>query len=714
MSEPFHDAELDALLREVPLPDGFVQRLSEALAPAAERLDESLRAVPVPSTMLARLKEIPADAELDASLADVAAPPALVSSLRRPTWPEQLWRASRQVTQATAAASWFVALSLLLAAVGLLSTQHLFFSPVNDPLELVVTYDRPIPAAASAESAALESEVPNPLAALDSQGKPGAPQIALIAPPDLGDPLRPGPVGQWVNVLRGGLRPLDDAVLLRYGLLGAPHSADDRLPELVAPRLPRPTGIEPPPVRGYDRAFFLKHRVFPPIPPSANPKLAALDVPLVTFSDVLTRLERTLAEVRVPAAADLRTEELLAAMDYRLPAAASGKLAIRTAAGPSLFGGPDVGLLQVAVQAGGLGMRPQTATHLVLAIDASHTMGVAGRLEMVKAAVSRLLDQLTPRDRLSVVIFDEEIRHIVEALAPEDAASLRELLAGLAPRGGTNLAGGIQQAASLAMNDAAGSAAARRLVLITDSEPLLPPETAERVEQVLADAAATGVQFDVLDVSYREQVDSQLVQWATSLSGQARRIADGRQLYRALLESLAGRDPAIAHDARLTLRFNPKSVAAYRLIGHEANALADITPASAEAAILAGESATALVELWFTPDDLDDLGVAELTWNDPATGAPARVRQRISRVQFAATAREMPLPLVQAALAAQVGEVLHGSHDVLRQAGLRPASSRGLAGVLEAAKEANPRLHERADLERLLRLAEQLQKQGVK
>lgn len=251
-------------------------------------------------------------------------------------------------------------------------------------------------------------------------------------------------------------------------------------------------------------------------------------------------------------------------------------------------------------------------------------------------------------------------------------------------------------------------------MLITDSEPLLSPETASAVAEVLASAGETGVRLDVLDLSFREQIDPLLTKWAADLSGDARRVSDGRQLYKLLVESLAGRDPAIAHDARLVLKFNPRAVSAYRLIGHEANALSDISPAAVEAEILAGEAATALVEVWFKADEIDDLGTAELTWNDPVTGQSQQLRQRISRVQFAATPREMPLPLWQAALAAQVGELLHGSHEVLRQAGVRPAGGRGLAGVSEAAVAANPQVSQRADVQRLLGLVRQLEQQGWK
>jgi hypothetical protein len=55
------DPHLDAQLRDVPLPDGFAERLKAALLPSDESLDAAIAAVAVPSTVLARLKEIPGD-----------------------------------------------------------------------------------------------------------------------------------------------------------------------------------------------------------------------------------------------------------------------------------------------------------------------------------------------------------------------------------------------------------------------------------------------------------------------------------------------------------------------------------------------------------------------------------------------------------------------------------------------------------------------------
>jgi hypothetical protein len=252
-------------------------------------------------------------------------------------------------------------------------------------------------------------------------------------------------------------------------------------------------------------------------------------------------------------------------------------------------------------------------------------------------------------------------------------------------------------------------------VLVTDSQASMPSGTRDSVEQVLAAAGRTGVRLDVLDLSQRGQTDVTLETWAAELRGDVRQVADSRQMTRLLLEALSGREATIAKDARLTLRFNPQTVAAYRLIGHEANSLADLTPAALEAELSAGEASSALVEIWPLLGSNSDLGHAELTWREPASGRLQRLRQPITRQQFTAPPGDVSqVSLVQAALAAEVGESLRESLPALRQAGLRPGNIRGLAAVLEAAERAPSPLLQRPDVERLLKIVKELKRQGVR
>lgn len=721
MSDHSIDPWLDDQLRDLPLPAGLLERLKAGLAPSDEQLDDGLRAVGIPGSVLLRLHEIPADAAVDEALVAVAAPLELIHGLRKPTATVRLRRFGRQVARLTLAATLFVAISVALAAGGGVVLTGVM--PVTDGLDMVFIYDEPLSiysqahqepevVFASAEESVIE---PGSVAAVLSSPEQAFDQpITRIGQPDIDGLPMPGPVAQFVSLVNSGLRPMDDAVLLRWGVLGSPHYADDDSPDLAVPQLPRAVGIEPPISRGYDRLFFLKHRVFPPLSPAADPRLAELRVPLITTSDAFARLEQAAAQDRSPHEQDIRVEALIAAMDYHLSAAPPGKLAIRTAAGPSPFALNDAGVLLVGVQAGRLASRPQAATHLVLAIDFSHSMTHGGRLEMLRTAIRRTIDQLQPRDRISLVVFNEDVVQVVEGASAADAGSLNQLLGELSPRGGTNLAAGLQQAASLAMTDAAEPTAARRLVLITDSQATLLADTESAIEEVLVAAGDTGVRLDVLDLSHREAADPLFERWSHLLAGEVRQIQDTRGLTLSLVESLSGCEPTIARDTRLTLRFNPQTVAAYRLVGHEANAVADLTPSAVEAEFAAGESAEALVELWFAPGDADDLGHAELSWVDPGTGKSHTIRQRLSRLQFAPTLAESPASLVKATLAAEVAETLRGSHEALRLAGVRPAGRRSLASVLEASQQANPRLLDEPDFQRLMELTRRLQRQGMK
>jgi len=211
-------------------------------------------------------------------------------------------------------------------------------------------------------------------------------------------------------------------------------------------------------------------------------------------------------------------------------------------------------------------------------------------------------------------------------------------------------------------------------------------------------------------VSDRSLPDAVLSRLTAASGGEIRRAASGREIYSSLLALATSESGVIASEVKLSIRFNPQSVAAYRLLGHEANALAGLTAATTLAEFRAGDAATAMLEIWFQPGDIDDVGTAELSWVDPTTGQPQQLRQRISRLQFAPTFFEAAPSLQQAAFVAEAAELLRGSHDALREINIPAANSRGFAGLLDAARNANPRLLERPDFQHFLRLVQALEK----
>jgi Mg-chelatase subunit ChlD len=742
------DNSLDGQLADVAVPGDLAARIKRSLVPSRVELDAWICRVSVPETLASELTSIPHDDLLEELLRSVPVPLTLASALRRVTLRQRAVRLVRHLSRLSLAATLFVAISAAIGALVAAPIVEVVGLPVRPAAEFPLIYDGPLTVEAEfvADKPAPQDDLPgeiqpsptwvagtNDSEAIDGDGSgsqysdtqfsdshyvsaytpvtltntPTA-QLAsrLVTSPDLTPCTRSREVDAWTALLASGLRPMDDVVLLRHGILGSPQYAEDRLPQIDLPVLPVATGIAPPLARGVDRRFFLKHRVFPPVSPAEGSALEAVAVPLVTHGDAVEMLARDLAEGRRPASDTIRIEELLASVDYGFPAAPRGKLALRTAAGPSPFGQPGTGLLQIGVQAGDLARRSQRATHLVLAIDLSHSVGRDGKMPLLAEGVSSILSQMNDLDRLSLVVFGDAIIQEVSLLTRADADTVRQLVASWTSRGGTDLALGLQRSALLALTESTPGAAPR-LVLVTDSQGDMPAQMHDRILELLAEVHAQGVRLDVIELDGNRQADLSFTDWAATAGGEVRRADSARELSLLLLEVLAGQPPLVATDARLTVKFDPRTVAAYRLIGHEANPLADITPVAVEANLAAGEAATALFEVWFTTANRDDIAQAEVVWHD-AAGQSQRLRQRISRVQFAPTFTESPRSLQAAAVVAEIGQELRGSRGALRELGLRPGNSAGMAGVLSLAGECSPALAEQEDFASLVEIARRL------
>lgn len=109
----------------------------------------------------------------------------------------------------------------------------------------------------------------------------------------------------------------------------------------------------------------------------------------------------------------------------------------------------------------------QVSLNLCLVLD--HSGSMAGQpLETVKLAAIKLLDKLTPQDRLSIVAFDHRAKIIVPNQPVNDITSIREKIKALKAEGGTNLDEGIKM--GLQEVGAGKSEGVSQLLVLTDGE----------------------------------------------------------------------------------------------------------------------------------------------------------------------------------------------------------------------------------------------------
>src|SRR5687767_8235531 len=138
------DDEIDALLREVAVPEGFLSRLRSSVAVSEERVDAALARVAVPQVFLSRLKEIPLDEWVDRSLTNVPVPFEIVWQARKPTLAGRLHRLADQGAHIALAAALFVAVALALFSGTASLVGSAFSSPANGEQPTFVAYNGPM------------------------------------------------------------------------------------------------------------------------------------------------------------------------------------------------------------------------------------------------------------------------------------------------------------------------------------------------------------------------------------------------------------------------------------------------------------------------------------------------------------------------------------------------------------------------------------------
>ena len=66
------------------------------------------------------------------------------------------------------------------------------------------------------------------------------------------------------------------------------------------------------------------------------------------------------------------------------------------------------------------------------------------KLQHMKEAVERVIDELKPQDTLAVVVFDEHAKVIAPAAAVTDKEALKAAVAGIREAGGTQMSSGLE------------------------------------------------------------------------------------------------------------------------------------------------------------------------------------------------------------------------------------------------------------------------------
>lgn len=331
----------------------------------------------------------------------------------------------------------------------------------------------------------------------------------------------------------------------------------------------------------------------------------AAEQPVSTFSiDVDTgayaNVRRFLNNGSLPPQDAVRVEELINYFDYDYATPDTRDTPFRVST--ELAAAPwnsEALLMRIGIKGFEVAAKDRPAANLVFLIDVSGSMDSPDKLPLLKNAFRMLTDQLTGRDRVSMVVYAGSSGVVLEPTPGDARHRIQAALARLSAGGSTNGASGIQLAYQLA-HDTFVKGGINRVVLATDGDFNVGTVNFEALVDIVERERATGVELTTLGFgtgNYNEQLMERLADAGNGNYAYIDTLSEARKV---LVSQLSSTLYTIAKDVKIQVEFNPSEVLEYRLIGYENRMLAreDFNNDKVDAGeIGAGHRVTALYEV---------------------------------------------------------------------------------------------------------------------
>lgn len=362
-----------------------------------------------------------------------------------------------------------------------------------------------------------------------------------------------------------------------------------------------------------------------------NPFVRARVAPLSTFSiDVdhasYANVRRFLAQGQRPPADAVRIEELVNYFPYDNAAPrGAAPFAVTTEVGRAPWA-PAHPLVRVALQARRVPRRELPPGNLVFLIDVSGSMQPANKLPLVRQALRLLVNELRPVDRVAIVVYAGAAGVVLPSTPGSDKARILDALDRLEAGGSTAGGAGLRLAYDVAREHHRRGANSR-VILATDGDFNVGESSDAAMVRLVERRREEGTALTVLGVGEGNLQDAKMEQLADRGNGNYAYLDTLLEAQKALVHEMGGTLVTVAKDVKVQVEFNPRHVAAYRLLGYENRALRaeDFNDDARDAGELgAGHAVTALYELIpvGAPDAAGVRGVDPLRYRAPRV--PAR------------------------------------------------------------------------------------------
>lgn len=437
----------------------------------------------------------------------------------------------------------------------------------------------------------------------------------------------------------------EDRIIVTSGKAEAEAVADARNHTSPPPRPPQVMTSPPPPAPAILGQSIMVRQVpghyVPPVVVPSDPgrerydgeevspvKLVAAE-PVSTFSvDVDTgayaNSRRFLSQGMLPPKDAVRTEEMINYFryDYAAPATRTVPFTVTTDLARTPWN-ENTRLLRIGLRGYDLPRKDRPPANLVFLMDVSGSMNSQDKLPLVKTALSGMAGQLSPRDRVSIVVYAGAAGLVLEPT--NDTRKIREALDRMQAGGSTAGGAGLQLAYQVARDNMI-EGGVNRVILATDGDFNVGVTGQDDLITMIEKQRDSGITLTTLGFGTGNYNEAMMEQVADHGNGNYAYIDTALEAEKVLSDEMQSTLFTIAKDVKIQVEFNPAQVSQYRLLGYENRALReeDFDNDKIDAGdIGAGHQVTAIYEIvpasakgWIAPRRYEDA--------PPATAAAAK------------------------------------------------------------------------------------------
>ncbi len=297
------------------------------------------------------------------------------------------------------------------------------------------------------------------------------------------------------------------------------------------------------------------------------------DDPLSTFSiDVDTaaysNVRRMLKNGETVPADAVRIEEMINYFDYDYPEPEAGEPFSVTTEYSDCPWNSENRLLLVGLQAKEIDFENRPASNFVFLLDVSGSMYSDDKLPLVQKAFAMLAENLTEKDRVSIVTYAGYESVVLEGVRGSETPVIIDALESLEAGGSTAGAAGIQKAYELAQEYFIPGGN-NRVILATDGDLNVGISSEGELTRLIQEKKKSGVHLSVLGVGTGNLKDNKMEALADNGDGNYNYIDSIFEAKKVLVDEMGGTLITVAKDVKIQVEFNPEQAAGYRLVGYE-------------------------------------------------------------------------------------------------------------------------------------------------